>query len=557
MSRRSHARSPRPFARSVRRGTMSTILIIDDQDRYVELCRKAIPEHTYVGPARSWADAAAILRSQRRGIDLVLLDVVFDIDVGALIGLPAGADEKAITRTRRRQGLEILARLRRRLPDMPVILMTSRSEVPLEKAAERLDAEEYTYFLDDEYVDARSLRAQISNILATRHGRDAEGAVFWGRSSAMRRVRARLGVLARGRLPVILGGPTGTGKSLLARHVIHPRSARRGKFITVDLSTIPRDLQAAQLFGSARGSYTGSVGDRKGAFEEADGGTLFLDEIGNLPEDAQKMLLSVLQEGTVTRIGDSVERRVDVKLVVATHEDLGTMVRERRFRADLYMRLNPACTVVLPPLIERRGDFLRLVDWTARRVCEDQQLGELVREYRARAGIGEGMITVATGTDVPAGEAGRLVLLFPERTMRLLRHHRWPGNLREFAMVVENALTFTFAELVGLPGGGRPDVVQVRPKLVRDLLRAVRIAQPGGDEDGFRLDVVLRPNPTLNHLAQDVERQYFTRLWEREDGDFAGMARVLMGDAESARKVQLRFNQLGLKVRDLKGRDGG
>ena len=529
---------------------MATLLVIDDQDRTVELCRKAIPEHDYLGPARSWREAAEILRRQRRSIDLILLDVNFDIPVADLVGLPVGADDKQIARARRRQGLEILARLRRRLPDMPVVLTTSRDDLSIDRAAERLEAEEYTYFLDDEYVDARALRVQIENVLQARRGQEAEGPIFWGRSSTIRRVRARLQVLARGRLPVILGGPTGTGKSLLARHYIHPRSGRKGRFVTVDLSTIPRDLTATTLFGSARGAYTGSVADRKGAFEEADGGTLFLDEIGNLPEDAQKMLLGVLQEGTVTRVGDHVERKVDVKLVVATHEDLGAMVRQGRFRADLYMRLNPACTVVFFALSERRADLGRLLEWTAGRVAT--QLGTLLTDYRRRAGLPEhGETVVVTGTEVPTQLEGRLVLLFPERSLRLLWRHRWSGNLREFAMVIENALTFTFAELTGLIVGGRGDVVQVRPKLLRDLLRAVRTEAPTL-EDGWECQVRVRPNPTLNHLAQDVERQYFTKLWEQEEGDFAGMARILMGDGESARKVQLRFNQLGLKVREMK-----
>jgi DNA-binding NtrC family response regulator len=532
---------------------MATLLVIDDQDRYAELCRRAIPEHTYLGPARSWRAAVEILKKQRRSIDLVLLDVNFDIPVEELIGLPAGADDKSVARARRRQGLEILVRLRRHLPDMPVVLMTSKDDLDIDRAAERLDAEEYTYFLDDEYVDARSLRVQIENVLKARRGQDAEGAIFWGRAPVMQRVRARVQVLARGRLPVILGGPTGTGKSLLARHYIHPRSGRKGKFVAVDLSTIPRDLVGAALFGSARGSYTGSVADRKGAFEEADGGTLFLDEIGNLTEEAQKMLLGVLQEGTVVRIGDVAERRVDVKLVVATHEDLGAMVRQGRFRRDLYMRLNPACTVNLPPLSERRGDLVRLLGWTARHLADGPQLRSLIAEYRRRAGMAEeGELVVVTGGEVPAPEPGRLVLLLPERSIQLLRRHRWPGNLRELAMTVENALTFTFAELAGLPVGGRGDLVQIRPKLLRDLLRAVRVDTPA-EEGGWKCTVVVRPDDTLNHLASDVERQYFTKLWEQEEGDFGAMARILMGDPECARKVQLRFNQLGLKVREMKG----
>lgn len=537
---------------------MATILIIDDQDRYFALCKKAIPGHDYLGPARSWSAAATMLRARRRDIDLVLLDVHFDIPREQLIGLPAKADDKAVTKVQRKQGLEILARLRRHLPDLPVVLMTSRDDLALEKAAERLEAAEYTYFLDDEYVDARSLAVQIENILSARRGRDAEGSVFWGRSSEMRRIRARLHVLARGRLPVILGGPTGTGKSLVARQVLHARSGRKGKFVAIDLSTLPRDLVAAQLFGAVRGAYTGSVADRKGAFEEADGGTLFLDEIGNLPEDVQKMLLTVLQEGVVTRVGDTVEHRVDVKLAVATHEDLAAMVRAGRFRADLYMRLNPACTVTLPPLVERRGDFARLLQWTAERSVQSPNLASLVDEYRVKHALGAGTaaapagsVVVRLGGEIPSATSGALVLLFPDRTLRLLRSHRWPGNLREFAMVIENALTFTFAELVGMPGGGRPDVVQVRPKLVRDLLRAVRVERSTADE-GWGCSVGIKPNPTLNHVAQDVERQYFTKLWEQEEGDFAAMARVLMGDETGARKVQLRFNQLGLKVREMR-----
>ncbi|MDP2306755.1 MAG: sigma 54-interacting transcriptional regulator [Pseudomonadota bacterium] len=535
---------------------MATILVIDDQDRYVDLCRRAIPEHDYLGPSRSWLEAVAVLKKQRRSIDLVLLDVNFDIPADQLVGLKPGADDKQIARARRRQGLEILVRLRRHLPDLPVVLMTARDDLDIDRAAERLEAEEYTYFLDDENVDARSLRVQIENVLKARRGQDAEGPIFWGRAPPMQRARARLQVLARGRLPVILGGPTGTGKSLLARHYIHPRSGRKGKFVSVDLSTIPRDLVGTTLFGSARGSYTGSVADRKGAFEEADNGTLFLDEIGNLTEEAQKMLLGVLQEGTVTRLGDVLERRVDVKLVVATHEDLGALVRQGRFRRDLYMRLNPACTVTLPSLTERRGDLMRLLGWTARHLAEGAQLRSLIGEYRRRAGLSEeGELVVCTGGDVPEPHPGRLVLLFPDRSVQLLRRHRWPGNLREFAMTIENALTFTFAELVGLLLGGRGDVVQVRPKLLRDLLRAVRVDTPA-DEVGWKCQVIVRPDGTLNHLAQDVERQYFTKLWEQEEGDFSAMARILMGDPECARKVQLRFNQLGLKVRELKGGNG-
>jgi two-component system nitrogen regulation response regulator GlnG len=340
---------------------------------------------------------------------------------------------------------------------------------------------------------------------------------------------------------------SGTGKELVAR-TIHRRSGRTGPFVSVGAPTLPEGTLLAELFGRET-----PMGTRRGMIEEASGGTLFIDEIGNLTEDAQKMLLGVLQEGTVTRLGDVLERRVDVKVVVATHEDLGRMVREGRFRADLYMRLNPACTVTLPPLVARRGDLGRLLAWLAQRVCDGAQLKGLIADYRRRAGLADpGELAVVLDGVVPPPAPDRLVLLLPRRTLRLLRLHAWPGNLRELAMTVENALTFTFAEIAGLPLGARADVVQVRPKLVRDLLRAVR-ATPEVEAEGWTCQVALKANDTLNHLAQDVERQYFTQLYHQEDGDFGAMARVLMGDPANARKVQLRFNQLGLKVRELKG----
>lgn len=533
---------------------MASILIVDDQDRYTELCRKAIPEHDYMGPARSWSEAHQMLAKSRP--DLVLLDVHFDIPADNLLAVDEDASAKAIEKARREQGVHILSRLRESHPDLPVILMTARSDLPLERAAESLNAQEYTYFLDDDAVDARGLRVQIDGILRARRGLEKEGPLYWGHSPKMQRIRARLHTLARGRLPVILGGPTGSGKSLVARQVLHRRSGRKGRFVSLDLSTIPRELVASQLFGSMRGAYTGSVGDRPGAFEEANGGTLFLDEIGNLPEPTQKMLLTVLQEGVVTRIGDNREREVDVKLVVASHDDLGVLVREGRFRQDLYMRLNPACTVVLPPLSERGLAMERLVDFCMHKALSTPSLQELIGAHCERHGLGGEEVVLISGDDIPESTTGRLLVVLPQRSLRLLRDHPWPGNLRELAMAVENALVFAVAELDEVASSERADVIQLRPKILRDLLRQTRGLAEENPEQGWTISVAVRPADTLNRVAADVERQYFRALYMQEEGDFSAMAQVLMGDEECARKVQLRFNQLGLKVRDLKRQVG-
>lgn len=533
---------------------MADVLVVDDQDRTADVCRRFMPEHHFRGPARSWAEAARALREARGRVDLVLLDVHFRIPGPELVGFEPGMSPEAVDALQRRQGLLVLSRLREAWPDLPVVLTTGRREVDLGAAFD----EEYTWFLEDERadqrIDAQALRALIHRVAGQpRHPHD--GPVWWGTSLRMRRVRQKLLVLSKGRLPVVLLGPTGTGKSLVARSFVHEHSGRTGAFVQVDLSTLPHDLCAAHLFGVTRGSYTGAVADRPGAFEAAHGGTLFLDEVGNLSGDAQKMLLTVLQEGRVTRLGDLKERAVDVKLVVATNEDLRARVAAGTFRADLLMRLNPAAAVELPPLVERGHDTETLLGFCLQQALERPYLRGLVEGWAERAGTRDRRVQVATGELPPDRRPDQLVLWFPPRATRLLDAHPWPGNLREFAMVAENAALFALTELAGVPAGERADVVQVRPKIVADLLGpaapSAAASEPAPVPGGVAVE--LRPQDTLNKVAVDVERQYFVHLWRRHGGDFGRMAAVLLGDAAAARKVQLRFNQLGLKVRELRG----
>ena len=191
---------------------MADILVIDDQDRTIDLCRRTMPEHTWHGPAHCWEEARQQLRTLRHRIELVLLDLHFDIATELLLGLPESPKPTDLRKAKRNQGIEILAALRKARPDLPVVLMTAR-DGGLETAADRHRAEEYTYFLDNEDLDARALRTQVSGILQARRGTEQEGPIYWGRSLPMRRLRQRLVTLARGRLPVILAGPTGAAPS--------------------------------------------------------------------------------------------------------------------------------------------------------------------------------------------------------------------------------------------------------------------------------------------------------------------------------------------------------
>ncbi len=527
---------------------MADILVIDDQDRTVDLCRRAMPNHRYRGPARDWRSAKDALARGRGRIDLVMLDVHFDIATELLLGVGPNDPEAQIETAKRTQGLRILKEIRKLYPNLPIVVMTARDDLVVDA---QLADEDVTYFVDDEAMDVQGLRILVSRAVDATKLKEFDGPVYWGRSLVMGRIRQKLAIMSQGRLPVMMLGPTGTGKSLIVRHFVHPRSGRSGPLVTVDLSTVPQDLMAAHLFGSVRGAYTGAVSDRIGAFEQANGGTLFLDEIGNLSMDAQKMLLSVLQEGVVTRVGDAKERRIDVKLVTATNEDLRKRSQAGTFRMDLYMRLNPAAAVTLPALKERRWDWERLLEFVTAQALAREGIRELVRSVSESVGCSR-EVTVRIGSGGSEAASSGLVLAFPERAFRMLRSHSWPGNLREFSMVIENAVLFALAEAAGLESHTRSQTIVVRPKVLRDML--VPLAEAGEEVlEGGRLSFALSPAETLNKVAQSCERQYFEQLWRRYDGDFGRMATALLGDESHRRKVQLRFNQLGLKVRDLRG----
>jgi len=560
-----------------------SILIIDDEDKYLELCKRFMPEHEFVGPARNHREAMQLLARKRRGIDLVLLDVHFDIPDDDLLpedktGLLAKAEAKRVyERLRRSQGLRILDRLRHRYPDLPVIVMTALDDLPLEADSERLHAQDYTYLLDDEYLDARALKVQVEGILA-RAARPTEddGPFYWGTARAMSDLRRRLAILARGQLPIIIQGETGTGKSLLAREYIHPHSQREGEFMAVDLSTIPAELMAAHLFGVVKGAYTGASSSREGVLARAHGGTLFLDEIGNLSLELQKSLLLVLQEGGYRPVGSVEERTADVKLVVATNENLAQMVRAGRFREDLYMRLNPATAVTLPSLRQRRDDFQHLLEFFLARVCQSGYNRDLLVQYAEQREMWvpaeDEPLQVTVGRKVPARADPRGVhMLLHQNSYKLLQDFDWPGNFRQFEMVLSNLVTFTLVELVDHveqvePEAGdldaRPDVIVIQPRTIRDLLRPFAEIEArttsadndalSEDGDGLRLRLRLGPAESLNAISCEVERQYLERLYHYFGGDLSRVAGFLLGDPDAGRKVQLRMNQLGIKLRELK-----
>jgi transcriptional regulator with GAF, ATPase, and Fis domain len=227
-----------------------------------------------------------------------------------------------------------------------------------------------------------------------------------GKSAGFRAALTRLSQVAPIDATVLLLGETGTGKELFAR-AVHERSRRRSRtFVRVNCAALPPSLIESELFGHERGAFTGAIATRQGRFELADGGTIFLDEIGDLAPELQAKLLRVLQEGDFERVGSSKARRVDVRVIAATHVNLEEAVASGRFRADLYYRLS-VFPIQLPPLRERREDIPQLVWFFIHR--------------RQR-------------------ELHRRITRIPEAVMRTLQSHDWPGNVRELENVVERAM---------------------------------------------------------------------------------------------------------------------
>jgi two-component system nitrogen regulation response regulator GlnG len=434
--------------------TRPKLLIVDDGDRYAELAHRFLRGYDYATrcdlPGPCWScerragctlthahDLAETREALKRhpDIDAVLLDLSFDLPAERL----APSSEPDLARRRRLQGLHVLEQVRAMRAELPVVLMTSKEELAAEEGA--FASDEFVTLAGADAFDARALSLLVERILAYRAAAPA-GDYLWGRSTKMARLRRDATIQARTSLPMLLLGETGTGKSALAERVIHAASGRSGSFVAVDLAALPPTLISAELFGTARGAFSGAV-DRIGRIEAADGGTLFLDEIGNLPADVQRMLLLVLEERRVTRLGESSPRPVDIKLVAATNADLPSLATSGAFRPDLYARLNPAARLTLPPLRDRIGDLDELLAGFVRRTFTAGRDRALLEEY-AQATRLRPVVDVAFGR--PPATASAITFVFATSTITALRSHRWPGNVRELEQLAANATVFALAD---------------------------------------------------------------------------------------------------------------
>lgn len=543
------------------------ILVIDDQSRAADVLARLAPDLAFLETpdaaaggarryARSFREAEPLLANPRRPPDLVVLDVRFDLPDEDLLPdlrpLGDGAAARRLRRERRdRQGLFILERLRRRFPDLAVVLTTAYTEIPFEEEALRLRADAFTYAIGEEETSGEGLLKLVRRVLEEREAPPATGKFFWGKSAAMRELRRRVQSLAPTPLPLLVTGPTGTGKNLLVREVIHPSSGRKGAFVSFDCATVPETLLQAALFGTVRGAFTGAIVDRPGVFEAARHGTLFIDEIENLTADAQKTLLTALNEGTVRRLGSTAEVPHSARVVAASNADLSARTASGAFRSDLLMRLNPALALELPPLSERREDLSDLSDLVARAFFRDPaNRREVLALARASGGSEpDGGIELARGEDAVSQSRASVVFALPGKAWTAMTRHPWPGNVRQFEMVLTDVLASA------LYGGMAPSVdrrgravFSVDAKMVFGLLTGAR----AGDAAAERL-VLSRPRASsVAAFRKELERAAFRALFHEAGGDFERMSRLMTGSSREARAARLRFNRLGLSAREEK-----
>lgn len=322
-------------------------------------------------------------------------------------------------------GLEVLADVQALRPDAETVVITGYGSV--ESAVEAMKRGAYDYLtkpVDPELLvrilrkamDRRRLRRQVDH-LTQRFAEEAGLNRIVAESPAMRAVMERLDHVAQSDAPVLIEGESGTGKELMAKWIHHRSRRASGPFVGINCGAVPETLLETELFGHVRGAFTGAHQAKKGLFEAADGGTLFLDEVGEISPAFQIKLLRTLQEGTIRRVGSVKETPVDVRLIAASNQNVAQLVREGRFRRDLYYRIH-VLPIVLPPLRERREDILPL----ARAVLE--------------------RLSWRMGRKMPT--------LTPEASQKLL-DYPWPGNVRELENALERVLIFSRSETIDAP----------------------------------------------------------------------------------------------------------
>jgi two-component system response regulator GlrR len=420
------------------------VLLVDDDPDFLNLMARRLEREGFtVTAAASGEKALSVLQNTLP--DVVITDLRME-----------GID-----------GIELLDRLQRDHPALPVLIITAHGTIPEAVAATQRGAVGFV----TKPIDRDELLEKIQTALRLSGGTAASvtDQVPWPtRSKRMRALLTEAQAAARTSASVLIRGETGAGKEVLARFIHQGSDRRDGPCITVNCAAIPEHLLESELFGHVKGAFTGATTSRPGLIRTADGGTLFLDEIGDMPLDLQSKLLRVLEERVVRPVGSTSEHQVDIRVLSATHRDLAQAIRAGSFRADLYYRLN-VLELRLPSLAERREDIPQLAQMFLDELC---------------------------------GPDNRKVYA-PDAMERLMAAD-WPGNVRQLRNVVERNVALS------------PSVV-ISEEQVRDALGEAASSFPSFDEarDSFTRDYLMQ---LLKIADGNVSRA--ARLAQRNRTDF-------------------------------------
>jgi two-component system response regulator PilR (NtrC family) len=397
-------------------------------------------------------------------------------------------------------GVEVLRAAREINADLVAFMMTAFASTDTAVEALRLGAVDYfvkPFNMDElrlkvrQQLEARRLKQEnllLKRALNSRY----EFSNILGRSDAMQQVFATIEQVAATNSTVLIAGESGTGKELVAR-AVHFNSLRRDRpFVAVNCGAVPETLLESELFGHVRGAFTGAHANKKGLVAAAEGGTIFLDEIAEMPSSMQVKLLRVLQDRRFRRLGGTEEVQADVRVIAATHQDLPRMVAERRFREDLYYRLN-VLAIKLPPLRDRQEDIPLLAEQFLQQFAA--QMGKRVRTLSADA-------------------------------LALLQHHAWRGNVRELQNAIERAVALEQTEAI----------------LPESLPEEVRLGCPAGDapKDGALPD--LKEGFDLEARGEEFYRHYIALALERAGGVQVKAAELLGMSFRSFRYYVKKYN---------------
>jgi DNA-binding NtrC family response regulator len=439
-----------------------SILVVDDEKNQREILETILSSEGYDVTTASSGEAAMKFVQSRR-FDLVLTDL-------KMTGM---------------SGLDLLKELTNFDKSIIVILLTAHGSVDSAVDALRLGAFDY---LQKPYDQAKLLET-VSRSLNKLSALDTE---IVSESPEMDKVKKLILKIAKSNSTVLIRGESGTGKELIARS-IHMNSLRANNtFQAVNCAAINENLLESELFGHEKGSFTGAVGEKKGLFEIADGGTLFLDEIGELDIALQAKLLRALQEREIRRVGGVKEIPVDVRVLAATNRDLLKMTEEKRFREDLYYRLN-VLSIEIPPLRERVTDLPVLIEY-------------FIKKH-----------TRGTSRDIKIEPAAK----------KLLHDYHYPGNVRQLESAIERAILLSENDTI--------TVDDLPPEMLQGT-RPASVSGNGGDTQ-FKL-----PPEGVNF--EDVERSLIMQAMDRTDNNITKSAKLL---GLTFRTLQYRLEKFGFK----------